>query len=165
MPDLPLAQALFAPRSVALFGASGDSTKNTSRPQRFLKKHGYGGRILPINRTRDELFGEKAYPDLRAVKEPVDHAFIMVPAQHVPEAIAQCCEKKVQVATIFSDGFAETGDAGRAQQNEILKAARAGGVRLLGPNCIGLLDLHSHLVLSVNAVLEHAEVRAGSTAE
>ncbi|HKU69402.1 MAG TPA: acetate--CoA ligase family protein [Burkholderiales bacterium] len=164
MPSLPLAQALFAPRSVALFGASGDSTKNTSRPQRFLKKHGYGGRILPINRTRDELFGEKAYPDLRAVKEPVDHAFIMVPAQHVPEAIAQCCEKKVQVATIFSDGFAETGEAGRAQQNEILKAARAGGVRLLGPNCIGLLDLHSHLVLSVNAVLEHAEVRAGSTA-
>jgi acyl-CoA synthetase (NDP forming) len=164
MSDTRLAQALFAPRSVALFGASGDATKNTSRPQRFLKKHGYSGRILPINRTRDELFGEKAYPDLRAIAEPVDHAFIMVPAQHVPEAIAQCCEKKVPVATIFSDGFAETGSAGRAQQEALLKTARAGGLRLLGPNCIGLLDLHSHLVLSVNAVLEHAEVRAGSTA-
>jgi acetate---CoA ligase (ADP-forming) len=164
MSDLKLAQALFAPRSVALFGASGDASKNTSRPQRFLKKHGYGGRVLPINRTRDELFGEKAYPDLRAVKEPVDHAFIMVPAQHVPEAIEQCCEKKVPVATIFSDGFAETGAAGRVQQEALLKTARASGVRLLGPNCIGLLDLHSHLVLSVNAVLEHAEIRPGSTA-
>jgi acyl-CoA synthetase (NDP forming) len=159
-----LAQALFAPKSVALFGASGDAAKNTSRPQRFLRKHGYAGRILPINRGRDELFGEKAYPDLRAITEPVDHAFIMVPAAAVPEAIAQCCEKKVPVVTIFSDGFAETGAAGRAQQEALLATARAAGVRLLGPNCIGLLDLHSHLVLSVNAVLEHAEIRAGSTA-
>jgi len=164
MPDQKLAQALFAPRSVALFGASGDATKNTSRPQRFLRKHGYAGRILPINRGRDEIFGEKAYADLRAVTEPVDHAFIMVPAAAVPEAIAQCCEKKVPVVTIFSDGFAETGAAGRAQQDALLKLARASGVRLLGPNCIGLLDLHSHLVLSVNAVLEHAQIKPGATA-
>ena len=159
-----LAQALFAPRSVALFGASGDATKNTSRPQRFLRKHGYAGRILPINRGRDEIFGEKAYADLRAVTEPVDHAFIMVPAPSVADAISQCCDKKVPVVTIFSDGFAETGAAGRAQQEQLLKLARASGVRLLGPNCIGLLDMHSHLVLSVNAVLEHAEIRPGATA-
>ncbi len=149
---------------MALFGASGDATKNTSRPQRFLRKHGFPGKIFPINRGRDELFGEKAYPDLRAVSAPVDHAFIMVPAKDVPEAIAQCCEKKVPVATIFSDGFAEIGAAGRGMQEEILKLARAGGLRLLGPNCIGLLDLHSHLILCVNAVLEHAQVTAGSTA-
>jgi acyl-CoA synthetase (NDP forming) len=167
MKDVPpsnLAQALFSPRSIALFGASGDASKNTSRPQRFLRKHGYAGRILPINRGRDEIFGDKAYADLRAVPEPVDHAFIMVPAAAVPEAIAQCCEKKVPVATIFSDGFAETGAQGRAQQERLVQLARAGGVRLLGPNCIGLLDLHSHLVLSVNAVLEHAEIRPGATA-
>mgnify|MGYP001586504331 FL=1 len=96
--------------------------------------------------------------------EPVDHAFIMVPAPAVAEAIAQCCEKKVPVVTIFSDGFAETGAAGREQQERLVKLARASGVRLLGPNCIGLLDLHSHLVLSVNAVLEHAQVRPGATA-
>ena len=159
-----LAQALFAPRSVALIGASGDSTKNTSRPQRFLTKHGYAGRVLPINRGRDELFGLKAYPDLRAVPDAVDHAFIMVPAPAVPEAIEQCCEKRVPVVTIFSDGFAETGEAGRAQQQALLERARAAGVRLLGPNCIGLLDLHSHFVLSVNAVLEHAEIRPGAMA-
>jgi acyl-CoA synthetase (NDP forming) len=159
-----LAQALFAPRSIALIGASGDATKNTSRPQRFLRKHGFTGAVFPINPGRDEIFGEKAYPDLRAVTAPVDHAFIMVPAQSVPEAIAQCCEKRVPVVTIFSDGFAETGAAGRKQQDELLKLARASGVRLLGPNCIGLLDVHSHLVLSVNAVLEHAQIRPGATA-
>ena len=164
MSDSRLAQALFAPRSVALIGASGDATKNTSRPQRFLRKHGFTGAVYPINPGRDEIFGERAYPDLRAVTAPVDHAFIMVPAQSVPEAIAQCCEKRVPVVTIFSDGFAETGAAGRKQQDELLKLARASGVRLLGPNCIGLLDIHSHLVLSVNAVLEQAQVTPGATA-
>lgn len=159
-----LAQALFAPKSVALIGASGDPTKNTARPQRFLAKHGYAGRILPINRGRAELFGVRAYPDLRSVEGPVDHAFIMVPAAAVPEAIEQCCEKRVPVVTIYSDGFAETGEAGRQQQQRLVERARAAGVRILGPNCIGLLDLHSHLVLSVNAVLEHAEVRAGGIA-
>jgi acyl-CoA synthetase (NDP forming) len=160
----PLAQALFAPRSIALIGASGDAGKNTSRPQRFLRKHGYAGAVFPINPGRDEIFGEKAYPDLRAVSAPVDHAFIMVPASAVPAAIAQCCEKRVPVATIFSDGFAETGAEGRRRQDELLKLARAAGLRLLGPNCIGLLDLHSRLVLSVNAVLEHAKVKSGATA-
>jgi acyl-CoA synthetase (NDP forming) len=159
-----LAQALFAPRSIALIGASGDATKNTSRPQRFLRKYGFSGAVFPVNPGRDEIFGEKTYPDLRAVTAPVDHAFIMVPAQSVPEAIAQCCEKRVPVVTIFSDGFAETGAAGRKQQDELLKLARASGVRLLGPNCIGLLDIHSHLVLSVNAVLEHAQITPGATA-
>jgi acyl-CoA synthetase (NDP forming) len=163
-PSPSLAQALFAPRSIALIGASGDATKNTSRPQRFLRKHGFTGAVFPINPGRDEIFGERAYPDLRAVTAPVDHAFIMVPAQSVPEAIAQCCAKRVPVVTIFSDGFAETGAAGRQQQDELLKLARASGVRLLGPNCIGLLDVHSHLVLSVNAVLEHAQIRPGATA-
>jgi acyl-CoA synthetase (NDP forming) len=159
-----LAQALFAPRSIALIGASGDAAKNTSRPQRFLRKHGYAGAIFPINPGRDETFGEKTYPELRAVPAPVDHAFIMVPAAAVAAAVAQCCETGVPVATIFSDGFAETGAAGRARQDELLKLARAGGLRLLGPNCIGLLDLHSHLVLSVNAVLEHASIKSGATA-
>jgi acyl-CoA synthetase (NDP forming) len=162
--DSALAQALFAPKSVALIGASGDPQKNTSRPQRFLRKHGYAGALFPINRGRAELFGERAYPDLRSVPGPVEHAFVMVPARDVPEAIAQCCEKKVPVVTIFSDGFAEIGNAGRAQQEEVVRLARAGGVRLLGPNCIGLLDLHSHLVLSVNAVLEHAPLTPGTTA-
>ena len=163
-PSSSLAQALFAPRSVALIGASGDATKNTSRPQRFLRKHGFAGAVFPINPGRDEIFGERAYPDLRAVSAPVDHVFIMVPAPAVAAAIAQCCEKRVPVVTIFSDGFAETGAAGRQQQDELLRLARASGVRLLGPNCIGLLDVHSHLVLSVNAVLEHAQIRPGATA-
>lgn len=159
-----LAQALFEPKSVALIGASGDPKKNTSRPQRFLRKHGFPGRVFPVNPGRGEIFGEEAYPDLRAVPGPVEHAFIMVPTEAVLDAVAQCCEKKVRVATIFSDGFAETGADGRRRQDEVVGLAREGGVRLLGPNCIGLVNTRGHLALSVNAVLEKADVDPGPVA-
>ena len=109
-----LAQALFEPKTVALIGASGDPKKNTSRPQRFLRKHGYTGRIIPVNPGRDEIFGEKAYPDLTSIPDAVEHAFIMVPREAVAEAMRQCVEKKVITATVYSDGFAETGEIGRA---------------------------------------------------
>jgi acyl-CoA synthetase (NDP forming) len=159
-----LFQALFEPRSVALIGASGDSRKNTSRPQRYLRKHGYTGRIIPINPGRDEIFGEKAYPDVTAVPEPIDHAFIMVPAKAVQTAIEQCAEKGVPVATIYSDGFAETGPEGRRAQERLLDIARAGGVRVIGPNCIGLVSTDPGCAISVNAVLEMAEIKVGPLA-
>ncbi|HYC44153.1 MAG TPA: acetate--CoA ligase family protein [Burkholderiales bacterium] len=159
-----LFQALFEPRSVALIGASGDAKKNTSRPQRFLRKHGYTGRIIPINPGRDEIFGEKAYPDVTAVPEPIDHAFIMVPAKAVLPAIEQCAQKGVPVATIYSDGFAETGPEGRRAQERILEVARAGGVRVIGPNCIGLVTTEPGCAISVNAVLEMPQIKAGPLA-
>ncbi|MGZ5229712.1 MAG: acetate--CoA ligase family protein [Burkholderiales bacterium] len=159
-----LFQALFEPRSVALVGASGDARKNTSRPQRYLRKHGYTGRIIPINPGRDEIFGEKAYPDVKSVREPIDHAFIMVPTDAVQTAIEQCVAKGVPVATIYSDGFAETGSEGRRKQERILEIARAGGVRVIGPNCIGLMSTDPGCAISVNAVLEMAEIKVGPLA-
>ena len=161
MSNKKLSDALFSPKTVALIGASGDAKKNTSRPQRFLRKHGYTGRIIPINPGRSEIFGEKAYPDLMSVPEAIDHAFIMVPADAVEAAIEQCVEKKVITATIYSDGFAETGEEGRRKQEQVLAIARAGGVRVLGPNCIGILSIQPSLALSVNAVLEMDHIKAG----
>ena len=159
-----LAQVLFAPKSIALIGASGDARKNTSRPQRFLRHHGYPGKIIPVNPGRDEILGEKAYPNLQAVPDAVDQAFIMVPADAVAEAIEQCVAKKVPLATIYSDGFAEIGPEGRRKQDELLAIARAGGVRLLGPNCIGLFSSEPSCALSVNAVLEQLEIKPGPLA-
>lgn len=159
-----LFQALFEPRSIALVGASADATKNTSRPQRYLRKHGYTGRILPINPGRDTVFGDKAYPDLMSVPEAIDHAFIMVPAKAVGASIEQCVTKGVPVATIYSDGFAETGAEGRREQDRIIAMARAGGVRVIGPNCIGLMSTDPGCAISVNAVLEMAEIKVGPLA-
>ena len=161
MSNKKLYEALFAPRSVALIGASGDEKKNTSRPQRYLRKHGYTGRIIPVNPGRAEIFGEKAYPDLQSVPDAIDHAFIMVPANAVGAALEQCVAKQVPVATIYSDGFAETGEAGRRKQEELLKIARTGGVRLVGPNCIGILSIQPSLALSVLAVLDMDCIKRG----
>ncbi|MCX7138168.1 MAG: acetate--CoA ligase family protein [Proteobacteria bacterium] len=154
-------QAMFAPRTIALVGASADIKKNNARPQRFLTANGYTGRILPINPGRSEILGERAYPDLRAAPGPIDHAFIMVPAPAVAEVIDQCCELKIPVATIFSAGFAEVGAAGQKMQSDIVAKARAGGVRLIGPNCMGLINVPGKTPLTVNAVLDQEKLRAG----
>jgi acyl-CoA synthetase (NDP forming) len=164
MSDQKLYQAVFDPRSIALIGASSDEKKNTSRPQRYLKRHGYRGKIIPVNPGRDEVFGEKAYPDVTSIPGEVDHAFVMVPAKAVPEALRQCVAKKIPVVTVYSDGFAETGEAGRAKQQELNGIIGGSGTRLVGPNCIGLLSTQTHLALSVNAVLEKLDITPGGLA-
>ena len=156
-----LAKALFEPRAVALIGASADPTKNSGRPQRFLKAHGYTGAVHPINPGRDEVQGAKAYKSVKDVPGPVDHAFLMVPAKLVEAAIRDCGAKGVPVATIYSDGFAETGDAGRKLQQQLVAAARDSGVRIIGPNSMGVIHPASSLTLSVNAVLEMEGIKAG----
>lgn len=159
-----LAKALFAPESVALVGASADPNKNTGRPQRFLASHGYAGRVLPINPNRDEVQGVACHASLQAAPDRVEHAFIMVPAAAVPAAVADCVAAGVSVATIYSDGFAETGAAGRKSQEDMVAAARAGGLRLIGPNSMGVICPASNLMLSVNAVLESTDLPAGRLA-
>lgn len=161
MSDISLADALFRPRSVALVGASGDETKNTARPQRYLKKHGFTGKIIPVNPRRDEILGERAWPDVASIPEPIDHVFIMTPAVTVPAIIEQCCEAGVKIATIFSDGFAEIGDQGAALQRRVVETARAGGLRLVGPNSMGVIDVASGSTLTLNAILEMPEIPAG----
>lgn len=164
MSDQKLYQAVFDPRSIALIGASGDEKKNTSRPQRYLRKHGYSGRIVPVNPGRDEIFGEKAYPDIASVPDAIDHAFVMVPSGAVPAALEQCVAKKIPVVTVYSDGFAETGAAGREKQQKLNDILHGGSTRLVGPNCIGLLSTQTHLALSVNAVLEKLDITPGGLA-
>ena len=159
-----LRQQIFSPRAVALIGASGDETKNTSRPQRYMRKYGYAGKLFPINPGRAEILGEKAYPDVTAVPDEIDHALIMVPAKHVAKALTQCVQKKIPVVTIYTDGFAEVGAEGRAMQEELQRIAKAGGVRLVWPNCIGLFSSQTHLALSVNAVLENLDIKPGPIA-
>jgi acyl-CoA synthetase (NDP forming) len=123
-----LRQQVFSPRSVALIGASTDASKNTSRPQRYMRRYGYAGKLFPINPGRDEIFGKKSYPDVTAVPYDIDHAFIMVPAQRVAKALEQCVAKKIPVVTIFTDGFAEVGAEGRAMQSFVTLSAHRGGV-------------------------------------
>ncbi len=156
-----LAEAIFRPRAIALIGATADQTKNNARAQRVLKKSGYGGRILPINPKAAEIMGDAAYPDIRAAPGPIDHAFIMVPAAAVPDAIAGCVEKGVKVATLYSAGFAELGAEGRAAQDRIVAMAREGGLRLIGPNCLGLVNVTDGVPITNNAAVEAEALKPG----
>jgi len=156
-----LAKALFTPDAVALVGASADERKNTARPLRFMRKHGFQGRVFPVNAGRSEVMGLPAYPSVAALPEPIDHAFIMVPGAQVAEALEQSAARGARVVTVFSDGFAELGEAGMAAQQALAARAAELGVRLLGPNSIGVVDVHSGAVLSVNAVLEMDALQRG----
>jgi len=158
---MSLAQALFSPRAVALVGASGDAAKTTARPQRYLKKHGYQGRVFPINPTRNEVLGQKSYARVSEVPEPVDHAYILT--GEVEQALEDCGKRGVAVASIFSGGFADAGAEGMQRQAKLVARARELGVRLLGPNSMGVIDVPGRLALSVNAVLEMDALPPGTT--
>jgi acyl-CoA synthetase (NDP forming) len=158
---MSLAQALFAPRSVALVGASGDETKNTARPQRYMKKHGFTGQVFPVNPGRSEIQNVKAYKTVSDIPVPVDHAYIMV--EDVEGAIEDCGRKGVRVATVFADGFADAGEAGRVRQEKLVARAKVLGVRLIGPNSMGMINLHAGATLSVNAILEMDAPPRGGT--
>ena len=158
----PLFEAIFSPRTLALIGASGEVGKNTARPQQYLRRHGWGGAIRPINRSRSELFGEPAWPSLDEVPGSIDHAFVMVPAAQVMDALEACARKRVPVVTIYSDGFAEAGQT--ALQEALARRARELGVRLLGPNCIGVIDVVNRMPLTVNASLAGELAPAGEVA-
>jgi acyl-CoA synthetase (NDP forming) len=158
---MSLAQALFSPRAVALVGASGDPAKNTARPQRYLKKHGYRGKVFPVNPTRKEVLGDRAYASVGSIPEPVDHAYILI--EDVEQALEDCARRGVTVASVFSGGFADAGPQGAERQRRLVERARALGVRLLGPNSMGVIDVPGRLAASVNAVLEMDALPAGTT--
>lgn len=130
----------------------------------MLRAHGFDGTIVPVNPRRDTIFGERAYPSLLDAPGQIDHAFIMVPVSAVPEAIEECAKREVTVATIYTDGFAETGPGGMRLQQELVEVARRGGVRLLGPNCSGIYSTKPSCALSVNSAIEQLDVTPGPLA-
>jgi acyl-CoA synthetase (NDP forming) len=154
-----LSRALFAPRAVALVGASGDPAKNTARPQRYLRKHGFSGSVFPVNPHRKEVLGETAYKTILDIETHIDHAFIMV--EDVESALEDCGKRGVPVASVYSDGFADKGREGAARQARLAARARELGVRLLGPNSMGVVNLPGHVALTVNGVLEMEAPPAG----
>lgn len=132
--------ALFRPHSVAILGASDDPTRISGRPVRYLIEGGFKGPIYPVNPNRDTVQGLKAYKALADLPETPDVALLGVPASLTEQAVRECVEKGVKGAVVFSAGYAESGEDGLAIQKRIADIARAGGLRLLGPNCLGIFN-------------------------
>ncbi|WP_066273427.1 acetate--CoA ligase family protein [Hydrogenophaga palleronii] len=168
--SISLFDAIFSPRAVALVGVSSDASRNTARPLRFMRKHGYAGQVFPVNATRAEVLGEKAWPSIAAIAAdatpdaPVDHVFVMIGAAQVEDALVQSATLGARVVTVFSDGFGETGEAGQQLQDRLVARARELGLRLIGPNSIGTVNVHNGALISVNAVFEMEHLVRGPIA-
>lgn len=153
MTDLNL-QRFFAPRRVAIVGASTDLSKFGGRCFKQLREFGFDGEIYPINPKLNEIDGLRCYPDIAALPETPDHVCIIIPAKGIPEVFAQCGARGVPFATVFSSGFSEGGAvSGRDAQADLLAHARKAGLRFMGPNCNGLINYIDGVALTSTATI------------
>ena len=158
-PDLA---RFFAPRSVALLGATDDLSKFGGRCMRQIINFGFAGDIYPINPKRDNVLGYPCFPSVASLPQTPDHIGIVLPAQAVAAALEQCAERGVPFATVFSSGFSETGsEEGRRLQQRIVEIARAGGIRLMGPNCNGLINFVDAFALTSTSSISGPRRPAG----
>lgn len=155
---------LLAPRSVALVGASENAARIGGRPLRYLREAGFKGAVYPVNPNRETVQGFKSYASVDALPETPDVAILAVPASGTIEAVKQCADRKVKAAIIFSAGFAEAGDEGRALQDEVAGIARESGLRVLGPNCLGVFNSASGYYGTFSAILDTEFVTPGPVA-
>lgn len=152
---------LLHPHSVAVIGASEDPLRIGGRPIGYMRSQGYQGRILPVNPNRPTIQGLPAYASVAALPEAPDVAIIAVAAQLVPETIAALGERGTRAAIVFSAGFAEVSAEGLALQQQMLQAARRHGVRILGPNTLGVVNPRSGFYGSFTSVVEMGFPKAG----
>ena len=133
-------KALFEPRSVAVIGASSNPARIGGRPLDYYLKAGFKGRIYPVNPKRTEIQGLKAYPNITSIPDQVDLAVLAISANLVAEALTACGEKGVKAVVLFSAGFSEQGEAGDLLQVQLDHIVQRYGMRILGPNCLGLYN-------------------------
>ncbi|MDR3538608.1 MAG: acetate--CoA ligase family protein [Acetobacteraceae bacterium] len=131
---------LLAPRSVAVLGASSDPTRISGRPIAYMLAQGFQGGLYPINPNRTEVQGLKAYPTIADLPETPDVAIVAVPAEVAAPAVVDLAKRGVKAVVMFTAGFAEMDAAGAAAQAKMVADARAYGMRILGPNCLGVFD-------------------------
>ncbi|RAI60237.1 acetate--CoA ligase family protein [Roseicella frigidaeris] len=160
----PLHRALFQPRRIALIGASSDPKRLTARAQLYLRKHGYAGEVLPVHPRESEVLGARAYPSVGDIPGEVDFAYILLNTPHVEGVVQAVAAKGIAAAGVLADGFAESGPEGAALQARLVETARRAGLRILGPNSMGVVNLNDRIACSVNAALEAETLPAGRIA-
>ncbi|KMY54405.1 acetyl-CoA synthetase [Bacillus sp. FJAT-27231] len=139
-------EPLFYPHSVAVLGASKNPNKLGYIQIKALIDGEFGGDIFPINPNSTEIEGLTCYPSIIDVPKPVDLAIFCVGANQIQQSLEECAQKKVKAAIIFASGFSETGEEGAKQQEVLAEIARKSGIRLIGPNCVGMVNTLNGLV-------------------
>jgi acetyltransferase len=150
--------AIFTPRSVALVGATERAGSVGRTILENLIRTPFGGTVFPVNPKRPNVLGIKAYPSVKAIPDPVELVVIAAPAPSVPEVMKECVEAGAKGAIVISAGFKETGEAGAELERQILAEARRGRMRVIGPNCLGVMNPCSGL----NATFATTMARPGT---
>src|SRR5581483_6353565 len=157
--DHPL-NAMFAPHAVAVVGASERQGSVGRAVLWSLVSSPFGGTVYPVSEKRTNVLGIKAYPRINDIPEQVDLAVIVTPAQTVPDIITECVDAGVRGAIVISAGFKEHGEQGKELERQILDRMRGSGMRLIGPNCLGVMNPISGL----NATFGSNIARPGNVA-
>lgn len=150
------------PASIALVGASPEAAKLAGRPLAYLKKYGYQGQIYPVNPKHRQIDGVECYPSAQDLPQGVDLALILLPASGVADALEQCAARGVASAISIAGGFAEAGEA--AEQDRLTEICQRTGIRLVGPNCVGLLRPGLGVTATFSSELKNAMPRPGKVA-
>ena len=160
-PDL---ERLFNPRAVALVGASPDASRIGGQPIGVLRDAGYTGPVYPVNPKYTALGGDVCYPDVGAVPQPCDVAIVAVAAALVPQVIEACGRAGIPFAVVFSAGFREVGPEGAALEVRLKEAIAASGVQVVGPNCIGLMNLSPRVYMGFGPGFRSTQLASGPVA-
>ncbi len=146
----------FSPKSIAVIGASTKAGKVGHSIVRNILEYDYSGRVYPVNPTADMILGQKAFPDLLSVPDPIDLAIVAVPPEKVLGAIGQCEKKGIDSVIVITSGFKEIGGDGSRLEKELASEIKNAGIRLVGPNCLGVIDTASCLNASFAAGMPFA---------
>ena len=150
------------PSTVAVIGASESTSKFGGRVMNFLLKHGFKGTIRPINPSAASVLGTPAYRSIADAPGPIDVAIMALPAAHIESAVEQCGRAGVAGCVVLTADFAEAGDEGAARQEALVSSARAHGMRLIGPNCLGFINPDLRLALTSSVALAVEPMPTGS---
>jgi acetate---CoA ligase (ADP-forming) len=153
-----------APRGVAVVGVSNDPSRIGGQALKLLTDFGYAGGIYPVNPKYREVKGLTCYPDVAAVPQPCDVALIALSAQHVTTAIEQCGKAGIPYALVLAGGFGEVGAEGATLQAQLAAAANRAGVRMVGPNCLGLMNLKDHARIGFGGTMQLKTLKPGPLA-
>ena len=154
---------LFAPRSVALVGATDHPSNFGGRVFRAMLNFGYKGKIFPVNPRLKEIYGLACYPSVNDLPETPDHVGIIVATERVFDILADCAALGVPFATVYTAGFAETATPeGRERQARLIAFARSSGMRIMGPNCNGVINFIDNFAMTSTGAIGRAKGKAGN---
>jgi acetate---CoA ligase (ADP-forming) len=151
---------ILRPRAVAVIGASRDTNKIGGALLANLRRQAFTGPLYPVNNRTNEVQGLRCYASVAAIGAPVDLAVVTVPAAAVEHELAECARAGVHAAVVITSGFAETGEAGRAAEQRLFELVRRSGMRMVGPNCLGVLNTDP--AIRLNATFAPVEPPAGN---